>query len=229
VRVVQVPGFSQELCGGCHVKATGDIGLLTITSESGIATGVRRIVALTGEAAEAHLRRNRQIVEQFRLTLNAPPEELPARLEALIEERKRLERELRAARKGSLTDDAAGLLARAQERHGVRVLAAQVQAGSMDELRALADALRRGLQRGVAVLGAEVNGKATLLCVVSEELVRGQAKAGEIVNRVAALADGRGGGPPHMATAGAKDPGKLGLALEQAPALIDAYLAELRV
>jgi alanyl-tRNA synthetase len=226
VRVVQVPDFSKELCGGCHVRATGDIGLLTIVSESSIATGVRRIVALTGPAAEAHLRNSLHLVEQFRLKLNAGDEELLARLEALLEERRKLERELKSLRKGHMADGASALLEQAGEVRGVRVLASEVQADSMDELRAMADELRRKLKHGVAVLGAVINGKASLLCVVSDDLVREQVKAGEIVNQVAALADGRGGGPPHMATAGAKDVSRLPLAVQQAPAIIDAYLAQ---
>jgi len=227
VRVVQVPEFSKELCGGCHVRATGDIGLLSIVSEGSIATGVRRIVALTGAAAEAHGRRTLQLVEQFRQRLNVGEAELVARLDQLIEERRKLERELKTVRKGHMTEGATELLERATEVRGVRILASEVQADSMDELRAMADELRRKLQHGVAVIGAVINGKASLLCVVSDDLVRGNVKAGEIVNQVAAVADGRGGGPPHMATAGAKDVSKLPLAVQQAPAVIDSYLARL--
>jgi alanyl-tRNA synthetase len=227
VRVVQVPGFSQELCGGCHVRATGDIGLLAIVSEGSIATGVRRIVALTGEAAEAHLRESQRLVEQFRLKLNVGEGELVQRLDQLLDERRKLERELKSVRKGHMAEGASALLERATEVRGVRILASEVEADSMEELRAMADELRRKLQRGVAVLGSVINGKASLLCVVSDDLVRGNVKAGEIVNRVAALADGRGGGPPHMATAGAKDVDKLPLAVREAPAVIDSYLAQL--
>ena len=225
VRVVQVPEFSKELCGGCHVRATGDIGLLTIVSESGIATGVRRIVALTGPAAEAHVRQTQHLVEQFRARLGVGEDELVARLELLLEERRKLERELKSLRKGHMAEGASALLEQAREVRGVRILAAEVEAASMDELRALADELRRKLEHGVAVIGAVINGKATLLCVVSDDLVRDNVKAGEIVNQVAALADGRGGGPPHMATAGAKDISKLPLAVQQAPSVIDSYLA----
>jgi len=225
VRVVQVPGYSHELCGGCHVHATGDIGALTIVSEGSIATGVRRIVAFTGPAAEAHRRQMQRLVEQFRARLGVGEEDLLPRLEQLMDERRKLERDLKALRKGALADGAGDLLEQAREVDGRRVLAAQVEAASMDELRSLADALRRRLQTGVAVIGAVINGKATLLCVVSDDLVRGNVKAGEIVNAVAALADGRGGGPPHMATAGAKDIAKLPLAVQQAPAVIASYLA----
>ena len=225
VRVVRVLSFSQELCGGCHVKATGEIGLFKIVSEGSIATGVRRIVALTGETAETHLRGLSRLMERLRQQLNAPLEEMPQRLEQVLEERRALERDLKAARKGGLGDDADSLLKKATESNGVTVLAAQVEAASMEELRALADELRRRMKRGVAVIGSIIGGKASLLCVVSDDLVREDVKAGEIVNAVAKLADGRGGGPPHMATAGAKDAAKLPLAVNKAPDVIESYLS----
>ncbi len=186
VRVVQVPGFSPELCGGCHVRATGDIGLFKIVSETSIATGVRRIVALTGEAAEAHVRTLERLVEGLRHQLNASLEELPRRMEQLLDERRQMERQLKSARKGSLGDEAEALLARGREVRGMTIVAEQVQAGSMDELRTLADELRRRMKNGVAVIGTEINGKAMLLCAVSEALVRSNVKAGDIVNQVAA-------------------------------------------
>ena len=225
VRVVQVAEVSRELCGGCHVRATGDIGFMKIVSEGSIATGVRRITALTGEAVEAHMRDLERLVENFRNQLNAPPEELPQRLEQLLEDRRKLERELKSTRKGSMGDDAASLLDQATRVNGVSIVSREVKADSMNELRELADELRRRMKPGVAVIGAVIGGKASLLCVVSEDLVRENVKAGEIVNQVALLADGRGGGPAHMATAGAKDASKLPLAVEKAPGVIASYLA----
>jgi alanyl-tRNA synthetase len=225
VRVVRVPEFSAELCGGCHVHATGDIGTFVIASESAIAAGVRRILAYTGEAAEQYVKDNTRLVNQFRHILNVAPEGLVARLEQMIEERKGLERELKQLKRGSMAGDADSLLKQARDVGGVRVLASQVEAESMDELRGLADALRAKLHPGIALIGAIIDGKGSLLCAVSDDLVKSNVKAGEIVNQVAALADGRGGGPPHMATAGAKDLAKLPLALQQAPEVIGAYLA----
>jgi alanyl-tRNA synthetase len=228
VRVVRVPEFSAELCGGCHVRATGDIGVFTIVSEGAVAAGVRRIVALTGEAAELRLRDNTRALEQVRHLLGAQPEDLVPRLEHLLEERKRLERELKALKREGQAGGAEALLREARVMNGVSVLARQVEVESLDELRALADTLRKQMRPGVALLGALIGGKASLLCAVSDDLVKAKVKAGEIVNLVAALADGRGGGPPHMATAGAKDPDKLPLAVQQAPELIGAYLARMR-
>jgi alanyl-tRNA synthetase len=227
VRVVQVPGFSQELCGGCHVRATGDIGIFKIVSEASIAAGVRRVVALTGEAAEAYLRETARLAERFRHELNVPLEELGSRLEQLLDERQKLERELKALRRSEATGGAEALLSKVRTVNGVSILASEVQADSMNDLRTLADALRQKMTSGVAVIGSVINGKVSLLCVVSDDLVRGNVKAGEIVNRVAGLADGRGGGPPHMATAGARDVSKLPLALSQAPEVIESYLSQI--
>jgi alanyl-tRNA synthetase len=224
VRVVQVDGFSSELCGGCHVRATGDIGSFKIISESSIAAGVRRIVALTGEGAEAHVRQALSLLETLKAQLNAPAEELAAKVGRLIEDKRQLERELQALRKQSLSDGAEQLLRAARSVRGVSVLASRVEAASMDELRTIADSIRQRLKTGVAVLGSIIQGKAMLLSVVSDDLVRRDVKAGEIVRLVADLAGGRGGGPPHMATGGAKDLDKLPAALEQAPQVIDTYL-----
>jgi alanyl-tRNA synthetase len=210
------------------VRATGDIGAFVIVSEAAIAAGVRRILALTGEAAEQHNKDNARLVTQIRHALNAQPEALVARLEQVLEERKQLERELKQLKRGSVSGGADALAQQARDVGGVRVLAAQVEVASLDELRGLADALRAKLRPGIAVIGAVIDGKGSLLCAVSDDLVKANVKAGEIVNKVAALADGRGGGPPHMATAGAKDVAKLPAALQQAPELIGAYLAQAR-
>jgi len=224
VRVVEMGEFSRELCGGCHVKATGDIGQFRIISESSIAAGVRRIVAYTGEAAEIHTRQEAHIVETFREQLNVAPEELANRLTQVLEERRSLERELKAMRRGSVGGDAEALLAKARAFQGITLVTGMVETESMDDLRALADALRQKMKPGIALVGAIINDKASLLCAVSDDLVRQNIKAGDIINKVAALAEGRGGGPPHMATAGAKNAAKLPHALEQAPGLIEGHL-----
>ncbi len=227
VRVVEVPEFSAELCGGCHVKATGDIGIFTIVSESSIASGVRRISAVSGEAAEALLRQANRLVGQLQARVNASAEELPRRIEALLEERKKLEQEVKSLKKGGRAEDARALLEKTTTVNGVTVLSSEVQADSVDELRSIADSLRKEMKNGVAVIAAVINGKASLLCVVTDDLVKRNVKAGDIVNRVADIAEGRGGGPPHMATAGVKNLSKLPLAVEQAPEVIDRYLAQL--
>lgn len=228
VRVVSVSDYSRELCGGCHVLATGDIGIFKIASESSIAAGVRRIVALTGDTAEAHLRESSRLVEEIRAKLGASVEDLGPKLDQMLDERRKLERELKSLRKRSMADGADDLIKEASDVRGMKILAKEVHVDSMDDLRTLADALRIKINPGVAVIGSVINGKASLLCVVSEDLVKGNVKAGDIVNQVALLAEGRGGGPPHMATAGAKDVSKLPAAVQKAPELIDAYLSQIQ-
>ncbi|MCH7478851.1 MAG: alanine--tRNA ligase, partial [SAR324 cluster bacterium] len=216
-----------ELCGGCHVRATGDIGLLKITSESAISAGVRRIVALTGRRAEEHLRQESRVMEHLKAQLSAATEELPEKINQLLEERRRLERELKSLKRHSHAENADELLKKAQKINGVSILASEIEAESVEEMRGLADSLRSRMRSGIAVIAAVIGGKGSLLCVVSDDLVRKNVKAGDIVNRVADIANGRGGGPPHMATAGAKDLAKLPQAVRQAPAVIDAYLSSL--
>ncbi|MDH5751954.1 MAG: alanine--tRNA ligase [Deltaproteobacteria bacterium] len=228
VRVVEAGDFSRELCGGCHVRATGEIGIFRIISESSIAAGVRRIVALTGETAENNLREASRVLGRIREHLNAPVEELVARLEQVLDERRGLEREIKSLKKGSRGDDAESMLKKAAEVAGVMMLAEMIEAESMDDLRNLADALRQKMKSGIALIGSVINGKASLLCAVSEDLVREKVKAGEIINLVAQLAGGRGGGPPHMATAGARETEKLPSALQQAPQVITEYLSQVR-
>jgi alanyl-tRNA synthetase len=227
VRVVEVPEFTAELCGGCHVNATGDIGLIKLVSESSIAAGVRRIVAVTGEIAEQTLRQSSRLVEMLKARMNASVEELPGRVESLLDDKRRLEAELKQLKKSERSGEAKALLDKSTTVNGVNVVSSQVEVDSIEELRNIADSLRKNMTKGVAVIAAVIKGKASLLCVVTDDLVKQNVKAGDIVNRVAEFADGRGGGPPHMATAGVKDISKLPRAVQEAPAVIDAYLTQL--
>ena len=226
VRVVQMDDFSAELCGGCHTSATGEIGSFRILSEGAIASGVRRIVAVTGERAEDVSREEARATHELRQLLNVQTEAIGTQVSQLLEEKRRLERELQQLKKQSAAGTAHSLLSQAQPVGGVPVLAIQVETESMDELRSLGDTLRKELD-GIALLGTELEGKTTLLCVVADHLLERGAKAAEIVNRVAALADGRGGGKPHLAQAGIKSPEKLPAALAQAPEQVAAYLQSL--
>ncbi len=226
VRVVTMGEFSSELCGGCHTNATGEIGSFRVVSEGAIAAGVRRIVAVTGQRAEELGRQESRAMQELRQLLNTPTETVSGVVAQLLEEKRRLEKELQQLKKASAAGGATELLAQAQTVGDVRLLAQRVEVDSMDELRSLADTLRPQLN-GVALLAAEINGKATLLCVVADQVLVKGAKAADIVNRVAALADGKGGGKPHLAQAGIKSPEKLLAALEQAPQQLQEYLQSL--
>ncbi|MGK5093166.1 alanine--tRNA ligase [Deltaproteobacteria bacterium TL4] len=226
VRVVNIPGFSTELCGGCHVQATGEIGYFRITSEGAIASGVRRIVAVTGKTSAQMIREEGKAIQELRQLLNTSTEKLPGLLHKLMEEKRQLEKDLQAFKKESASGDAAQLVSQAQTIEGVQVLVCQVAVDHIDTLKSLGDSLREKLKPGIAILASEISDKVTLLCVVSEDLVAQKLKAGDLVNLVAAVADGRGGGKPHLAQAGVKAPEKLLQALQQAPSLIQSYLRE---
>ena len=226
VRVVQLDDFSSELCGGCHTSATGEIGSFRIVSEGAIASGVRRIVAITGERAEEVSRDEGKAVQELKHLLNVQTENIGPQVANLMEEKKKLEKGLQLLKKQSAAGFAQDLISNARLVAGVPLLAMKVEATSMDELRSLGDSLRKELE-GIALLGAKLDGKTTLLCVVADSILKRGAKAAEIVNRVAALADGRGGGKPHLAQAGIKSPEKLPHALAQAADQIENYLQNL--
>ncbi len=219
VRVVSVHPDSKELCGGTHVSRTGDIGFFQIASESSIAAGVRRIVAVTGAGAVKHAQdRDRELREAAQL-LRASPGELPAKVELTQKRVKELEKELDALRKQLATARSGDLLARAREVNGVKVLATRAE-GDAKALRDLADKLRDKLGSGVIALGGEADGKAVLLVAATPDVVARGVKAGDLVREMAKVVGGRGGGKPDLAQAGGPDAGKLDEALEAVYGLI---------
>jgi len=219
VRVISFGDVSTELCGGTHARATGDIGLLVIVSEAGIAAGVRRIEALTGLGAFAWLRDRERTLRQAAQVLKARPEEVPERLERLLEDRRAAQKEierLRSARRGDATGD---LVARARDEGGVRVLAERVEGVSGKELRGLVDDLKGKLGSGVVLLATEEKGRATLALGVTKDLTE-RLRAGDLVRETAAVVGGKGGGRPDFAQAGGPDAGKLEEAFERLRALV---------
>jgi alanyl-tRNA synthetase len=194
-----------ELCGGTHVRNTGQIGVFTIISETGVSAGVRRIVALTGRRAYEYLRERERMLGAIADAVKAPVEQVLRRVLALLDERKQLERRLEEAMRGG-GDQVKSLVAGATEVDGVRVVAREVAGADAKALQALGDALREQLGSGVAVLGARGDdGKGTLLAVVTDDLRERGVRADVVVREVAAAAGGRGGGKPHMAQAGLPD------------------------
>lgn len=226
VRVVQIEDFSLELCGGTHVQRTGQIGLFELTTEGGIAAGTRRAEALTGAAAEGSARQNRQWLGEIGQMLNTPVETVPEQVRSLHERVRELEKSLAEARRKAAGDSAADLSAAAVDVDGVAVVASRVEADDIEALRSMADGIRQGLGTGVGVLGAEVQGKVAFIAVVSDDLIKGRGlRAGDIVKEVATIAGGSGGGKPHMAQAGGKDPGKIDAAIAAAVGIVQARLA----
>ncbi len=222
VRTVRAGSDSFELCGGNHVRRTGDIGHLKITAETGVAAGVRRIEAVVGHAADALWLRERALLLSAAHVAKTPElSRLPARIEQLNEEIRALKRQLEKARQGGATNDADSLLAAAVMIEGVPVVSGVVSADSREALSALADRIRDKNPRAVVVLGAEVDGQAAVLAAIGSES-RGDKRfhAGNIVKALAESVDGRGGGRPDFAQAGGKAPGNLGAAFADIPALV---------
>ncbi len=225
VRVVSVPGFSVELCGGTHVRATGDIGLFAITGESGVAAGVRRIEAITGLDSVRAFQRARELVAELAHSLNTRPEELAGKLAAQQDEIKRLTRELQQARmKAAMGGGAPGASEdQAVDVAGVKLVAQQVSGLDKEGLRALADQHRSRIKSGVVVLASAEDSKVVIVVAVTPDISK-KAKAGEIVKQIAPIVGGGGGGRPDFAEAGGKDPSKIGEMLGAARGVVERLL-----
>ena len=226
VRVVRIGDYSLELCGGTHVKSTGEIGLFDVVAESGIAAGTRRAEALTGRGAEVAVRQQRDILALLASQINAPFDALPDKVNALLERQRELERsvdELRRRVASFEADDLSGAL----QIKGFTVVARRTEVEDVPALRAMADSLREKLGSGVGVLGAEFDGKGSFIAVVTEDLIKDRGlKAGDLVRSVAQLTGGSGGGKPHLAQAGARDASKIDDALAAVPDIVTAQLSQ---
>ena len=220
VRVVSFGGVSTELCGGTHAKATGDIGLLKVVSQSGIAAGVRRIEAVTGLGAFRHLREREKALRRVGELLRVPPDQATERLEKLLEERREKEREIaelkRARHRGPAAAEAE---APPREIGGMRVLVREVEGVDGKELRELVDDLRGQLRSGVVLVASKHEGRVSLALGVTPDL-RERVKAGDLVREIAAIVGGKGGGRPDFAQAGGSAPEKLPEAVEKLYALL---------
>ncbi|HEY6098972.1 MAG TPA: alanine--tRNA ligase, partial [Anaeromyxobacter sp.] len=221
VRVVRI-GPSKELCGGTHVRRTGDIAFFKLASEESIAAGVRRIVAYTGPRAVEHAQREEEELRRAAALLKAGAFEVAQKIEATQRRVKELEHALEEARAQVTAARSGDLAALAREVNGVKVLAARVE-GDGKALRDLADKLRDKLGRGVVALGSEQDGKAILLVAVTKDLTA-RVKAGDLVREAAKLVGGSGGGKPDLAQAGGADPSGIEKALAKVRELATAAL-----
>jgi alanyl-tRNA synthetase len=219
VRVVSVPGISMELCGGTHVSRTGDIGLMRIVSEGGVAAGVRRIEAQTGEGAHAWLSSQVETLNRAAEKLRTPPDQLVDTIGRMQDDRKALERELAAARSELARLAAANLVSHAKDIGGVKVLVAEFDG----DLKEQADRLRDQLGSSVVVLASRSNGKVALIAAASKD-VAARAPAGKIIQEIAPLVGGRGGGRPDMAQAGGSDASGVPAALQRASVVLGEML-----
>ena len=222
VRVLDI-GTSRELCGGTHVKRTGDIGLFKIVAESGVAAGVRRVEAVTGEGALAYVQKQERQLQQVADAVKAQPQEAAARILQIIDNAKTMEKELARLKSklaGAQGDD---LIGQAVDCNGIKVLAALLEGADAAALRETLDKLKDKLKSVAIVLAAVSEGKVSLIAGVTPDLVN-KIKAGDLVNMVAQQVGGKGGGRPDMAMAGGTQPEHLASALSSVPTWVKAKL-----
>ena len=224
VRVLRFGDFSVELCGGTHVERTGDIGVFKILSEGGVASGIRRIEAVTGKAALEWIDANQQRLSEVAGLLRSQPEQATAKVEQLLKRSKELEKELAAAKQALATGKATDHSADMQEVSGIKVLATRMDGADAKTLRDAVDRLKDKLQSGIVVLGSVEDGKVRLAAGVTKDLI-GQIKAGDVVKPVAEQVGGKGGGRPDFAQAGGSDPAALDAALASVPGWVAEQLA----
>ncbi|MGP8291599.1 alanine--tRNA ligase [Vreelandella zhanjiangensis] len=228
VRVLTIGAddFSIELCGGTHVGRSGDIGCCHIVSEVGIASGVRRIEAITGENALAYFRDQEARVQRLGERLKTKPEQVEARVESLVERNRSLEKELEQLKAKLASAAGSDMLSQAQEIHGVKLLATQLEGVSGKDLRGVLDQLKNKIGSGVIILGVadKAAGKVSLIAGVTQDLTE-RVKAGELVNHVASQVGGKGGGRADMAQAGGSQPDGLPGALSSVPAWLENILS----
>jgi alanyl-tRNA synthetase len=220
VRVLDI-GSSCELCGGTHVSRTGDIGLFKITSESGVAAGIRRIEAVTGENALSLLQSLEERMAQAATLIKAPPTELPARLAQIMDNVRAMEKEIARLKSKLAASAGDDLVGQAIDVGGVKVLAVQIDGADVASMRETLDKLKGALKSAAIVLAAVDSGKVTLIAGVTADLIQ-TLKAGELVNHVALQVGGKGGGRPDMAQAGGTDPSNLPKALASVKAFVEA-------
>jgi alanyl-tRNA synthetase len=209
VRVVNVPGFSKELCGGTHVHRTGDIGLCVVTYEASISAGVRRIEAITGDA----------ILEKFQQEATASKQAQ----EKLAEEKRALERQIEQMKEKLARSEVAGIESGVREIKGAKVLAAQVAGMDREQLRTMVDSLRVKWKSAVVILGSSQDSNVAIVVGVTKDLIS-KVHAGKLAGSVAQAVGGKGGGRPDMAEAGGKDPAALASALDSAYKTVEGML-----
>jgi len=211
VRVLDI-GTSRELCGGTHVSRTGDIGLFKIVSEGGVAAGIRRVEAVTGENALAYVQRREQVLADVAALLKGSPQNVVEKTQQLLQANRAFEKELQQLKAQLASAAGRALTDKAQEFKGIKVLAEELSGVDGKALRDAADDLRNKLGSSVVVLAASDAGKANLVVAVSKDLC-GTIKAGELINKLAAHIGGKGGGRPDLAMAGGSEPAGIGNAL----------------
>jgi alanyl-tRNA synthetase len=217
VRVIEVGNFSRELCGGKHVKRTGDIGSFKIIAESSAAAGIRRIEAITGRSVIEYNRRNEKLIRKLTALFNTTQDNLLIKSEELINRVKSLEKAKQSEAVKDMGQELDNLISAAEIIEGVTVLHHQYRSKSMDELKKVADLFREKLKMGVGLFVSVNDEKPLLVATVTDAVIKQyQLNAGRIVKELGSILGGGGGGRPHLATAGGKN-------IEKIPDVIQAY------
>ena len=224
VRVVGVGDFSQELCGGTHVQFTGDIGSFRIVSESSIASGVRRIEAVTGMEAVNWTAEEHELLTGVSQKLSVKPNELPARIISLNNQLREAEKKIKSMQSQLATSNIDSYIENLREINGVPFLSLHIGELPMDNLRQVLDQLRQKVSSGVILVASESSGKACFATSISDDFVNKGIHAGQLIGKVAAVADGGGGGKPEKAQAGGNDPSKIEDALREAKKYLESIL-----
>jgi len=219
VRVISVGDYSKELCGGTHLRFTGEIGLFKITSESSIAAGIRRIEAITGEKAEQYIKLMEDEIDEIGRQLHAPTGGVMDKIQKMMTENKNLHIQMKAIRVKSAGSTLDEMISKAMDVNRVKLVIAKVNIPNPGMLRQIGDQLKDKLKSGIGVLFADVGGKVSILTIVTKDLTN-QYHAGKIIGKVAELVGGKGGGRPDMAMAGGKDVEKIKDAMKQVKEII---------
>ncbi len=224
VRVVEVPGFSKELCGGTHVPATGAIGVFKVLSEGGIAAGVRRIEALTGPAALARFRADAGLLDQIQEQFRVARQEVPALIDKMQGQIRDMQRQVAQLRVEVVRAGLGEIVGQVRRIGGVQVIAHVLPATDRAAMREIADDLKARLGSGIVVLGTPQDGKVALIAMVTRDLCD-RIPAGRIIKEIAPLVGGSGGGKPELAEAGGKDLSRLADAIERTYSVVEALLS----
>ena len=220
VRVVSVGDYSVEFCGGTHITNSGQIGAIRITSESGVASGVRRIEAITGQGILKEYKADEKTIEETSSVLKSTRENLIDKASSLMDEVKQLKREIEELKKAEMSKGLGSLIDEAQEVNGVKLIAKQFDDYNINDLRGLSDEVKADNNNIVMVFAAVSGGKVTFLVSVTDDLVEKGIHAGKMIKEIAKAAGGGGGGKADMAQAGAKDPSKVSDAFAKAEELL---------
>ena len=223
VRVISISDFSKELCGGTHVDRTGDIGLFKIKEEASLASGVRRIVALTGPKAIELIQNQSLLINAIQSQLNCETNLVIDRVKQLVLQKKELEKKIKKQKKAGNAFDVNKIMDQSKTISDIKVVAHMTDANSIDELKDLGDTLLNSMKSGVGVLGAEGD-KPMIVVIVSNDLIKMGLNAGSIAKSIGASMGGGGGGKPHLATAGGKDLDSLKNALSKSFEIIDDFI-----